>query len=108
MTRGRQVSGDCRPAYLPGFGNDYTFASPQVAVPVPPIQVHLRTRCPRCQQEDMTQVMTFSIAMPPRFLTPPVRQLDPAASQEADAVVSRKKSCVEFKALVACFDKPSR
>jgi hypothetical protein len=56
----------------------------------------------------MTQVMTFSIAMPPRFLTPPVRQLDPAASQEADAVVSRKKSCVEFKALVACFDKPSR
>jgi hypothetical protein len=49
--------------------------------------------------------MTFSIAMPPRFLTPRVRQLDSAANQEADYVVSRKKGRRDFKLLRAYFDK---
>jgi hypothetical protein len=93
------------PAYLPGAGNDYTFASPQLAVQGPPIQVRLRTRCAYCHEQDLTQVMTFSIAMPPRFLTPPVRQLDPAANQEADYVASRKKGRRDFKVLRAYFDK---
>jgi hypothetical protein len=95
------------PAYLPGSGNDYTFASPQVAVQGPPTQVHLRTRCAFCHTEDLTQVMTFSFATPPRFLTPPVRQLDSAANQEADYVASRKKRREDFRALRAYFDRPA-
>lgn len=95
------------PAYLPGSGNDYTFASRQVLVQGPPILVHSRTRCAYCHQEDLSEVMTFSIALPPRFLTPPIRQLDPTANQEADYVVSRKKGRRDFKTLRAYFDKSS-
>lgn len=93
------------PAYFPVAGNDYSFASPQVSVEGPPIQVHLRSRCAFCHGDDLTQVMTFNIALPPRFLTPPLRQLDPAANREADDVVSRKRGRREFRALTAYFDK---
>jgi hypothetical protein len=92
-------------AYLPSAGNDYTFASPQFQGT--PIQVHMRTRCALCHGPDLTEVMTFAIALPPHFRIPPVRQLDSAASQEADDVISRKRKRVEFKALQAYFDKPS-
>ena len=95
------------PAYLPAAGNDYTLASPQVAVQGAPIQVHLRTRCALCHQEDLTQLMTFSIALPPRFLTPPVRRLDPSANQEAEDVIARKRRRADFKDLRAYFVKPS-
>jgi hypothetical protein len=94
------------PAYMPVAGNDYSFASPQVIVEGPPIQVHLRTRCAFCHGDDLTEVMTFSIALPARFLTPPLRQLDPAANREADDVVSRKRKRREFKALQAYFETP--
>lgn len=94
------------PAYFPVSGNDYSFASPQVIVEGPPIQVHLRTRCTFCHGDDLTQVMTFSIALPPRFLTPPLRQLDPAANREADDVVSRKRKRREFKSLDVYFETP--
>jgi hypothetical protein len=94
------------PAYMPVAGNDYSFASPQVTVEGPPIQVHLRTRCAFCHGDDLTQVMTFSIALPPRFLGPPLRQLDPAANREADDVVSRKTKRREFKTLHAYFETP--
>lgn len=63
------------PAYFPAAGNDFNFASRQIMVDGPPIQVHLRTRCAVCHEEDLSRVMTFSIAMPPRFLTPRLRQL---------------------------------
>ncbi len=89
------------PAYFPVAGNDYSFASPQVIVEGPPIQVHLRTRCAFCHGDDLTQVMTFSIALPPRFLTPPLRQLDPAANREADDVVSRKEKASGLQGLDA-------
>jgi len=95
------------PAYLPSAGNDYTFASPQSQVEGAPIQVHLRTRCALCHGPDLTEVMTFDIALPPQFRVPPVRPLDSAASQEADDVIARKKKRAEFKALQAYFDKPS-
>lgn len=94
------------PAYMPVAGNDYSYASPQVIVEGPPIQVHLRTRCAFCHDDDLTQVMTFSIALPPRFLTPPLRQLDPAANREADDVASRKRKRRDFKALQAYFEAP--
>jgi hypothetical protein len=94
------------PAYLPGSGNDYTFSSRQVMVEGPPIRVHLRTRCAFCHGDDLTQVNTFGIALPPHFLTPPLRQLDPAASREANDVISRKKKRPEFRALTSYFDKP--
>lgn len=96
------------PAYLPNSGSDYSFASPQVAVEGPPIQIHLRTRCGACHEEDLTQVMTLNIALPPHSLAPPVRQLDSAASQEADDVISRKKNRREFRALSAYFEKSWR
>jgi len=95
------------PAYLPAAGNDYTFASPQSQVQGAPIQVHLRTRCALCHGPDLTQVMTFSIALPPHMPVPAVRQLDSAGSQEAEDVIARKKKRVEFKDLQAYFDKPS-
>jgi hypothetical protein len=94
------------PAYFPVSGNDYSFASPQVIVEGPPIQVHLRSRCAFCHGDDLTQVMTFNIALPPRFLTPPLRQLDPAANREADDVISQKKKLPDFKALRAYFEAP--
>ena len=94
------------PAYFPVAGNDYSFASPQVTVEGPPIQVHLRSRCAFCHADDLTQLMTFSIALPPRLLTPPLRQLDPSANREADDVVSRKRKRPEFKALQAYFEIP--
>jgi hypothetical protein len=90
-------------AYFPSAGNDYTFASPQIAASRPPIQVHLRTRCTFCHGQDLTQVMTFSIALPPRLLTPRIRQLDPAAHQEADYVASQKQSRKDFKILRTYF-----
>jgi hypothetical protein len=93
-------------AYLPAAGNDYSFASRQVVVEGPPIQVHLRSRCAFCHGDDLTQVMTFNIALPPRFLTPPLRQLDPAANREADDVISQKKKLADFKALRAYFETP--
>jgi hypothetical protein len=94
------------PAYLPAAGNDYSFAAPQVSAEGPPIQVHLRTRCAACHGDDLTQINTFGIALPPRFLTPPLRQLDPAANREANDVMSRKKKRREFKALDAYFETP--
>jgi hypothetical protein len=94
------------PAYFPVSGNDYSFASPQVIVEGPPIQVHFRTRCAFCHGDDLTQLMTFNIALPPRFLTPPPRQLDPAANREADDVISQKKKLPDFKALRAYFETP--
>jgi hypothetical protein len=94
------------PAYLPAAGNDYSFAAPQASAEGPPIQVHLRTRCAACHGDDLTQIMTFGIALPPRFLTPPLRQLDPAANREADDVISRKRKRREFKALDAYFETP--
>lgn len=94
-------------AYFPAAGNDYNFASRQLMVDGPPIQVHLRTRCTYCHTEDLSQVMTFSIANSPRFLTPRLKQLDPAAHQEADDVIARKKKRLDFKSLSAYFEKSS-
>ena len=95
------------PAYLPSAGNDYTFASPQSQVQGAPIQVHLRTRCALCHGPDLTQVVTFNIAMPPHIPIPPVRQLNSAGSQEAEDVIARKKKHAEFRALLGYFDKSS-
>ena len=91
------------PAYFPSSGNDYTFAAPQIRMPGPPVQVHLRTRCTFCHGEDLTQVMTFSFALPPRMLTPRIRQLDPSAHQEADYVASQKQSRKDFNILRTYF-----
>jgi len=93
------------PAYFPAAGNDYNFASRQIMVDGPPIQVHLRTRCAACHEEDLSQVMTFSMVLPPHFSTPTIQQLDPAGYQEAEDVIARKKKRPDFKALSAYFEK---
>jgi|HubBroStandDraft_4_1064222.scaffolds.fasta_scaffold225730_2 hypothetical protein len=66
-----------------------------------PVQVKLRTRCARCHGEALQQVMTFSIVRPPHV--PPVKQLDPAATEAADFDISAKRKQPDFKTLLQYF-----
>jgi len=100
-------------AYLSGAGSMFGFAQGQPEGPVgpkmfsvigPPVVVKLRTRCVSCHGTNLTNVITFSIALPPR--PPLVRQLNPAASEAADFDVSQKKKRQDFIALRGYFDKP--
>jgi hypothetical protein len=82
------------PAYVPAAGNDYSFASvidTQIGPTVPAV-VKLRTRCIACHgSQDLTNVMTFNMIIPPgQGKGPPVQQLDPAKHDSADFVMSRK------------------
>jgi hypothetical protein len=93
-------------AYLPSAGNDYTFASPQSSngEPSTPLVVRLRTRCASCHGDsDLTKVMTFSFDA--RGVEAPVRQLNVAAHEAADFVVSQKTKGEAWKALRQYFEK---
>lgn len=95
------------PAYLPSAGNDYTFASEQREnlAKTAPLIVKLRTRCGFCHgNSDLTNIMTFSMKVSPEeHLGPPVRQLNPAAHEAADFVVSQKTRGDIWKALLSYF-----
>ncbi len=69
----------------------------------PPIQVTLRTRCSECHGDTLTQINTFAIARPPHDV-PPVRQLNPAADETANFVISQKMKRRDFEALRAYFN----
>jgi hypothetical protein len=90
------------PVYLSN-GGSYGFAEGQLTDRGvrEPVLVRLRTRCARCHQEDLQQVMTFSIARPPHV--PPVEQLNPAAAEVADFDIAAKRKRREFKALFSYF-----
>jgi len=98
------------PAYL-SDGGSYGFAEGQL---VPggstisePVQVKLRTRCAACHGENLAQMMTFSIARPPKAQAPPIRHLNPAAAEVADIDMANKRRSHAFQALREYF-KPVR
>jgi hypothetical protein len=70
----------------------------------PPVQVRLRTRCAACHRDnDLTQVRTFAIALPPH--PPRVRQLDPAKYEEADFDIGEKAKRNDFQSLRESFHR---
>jgi len=96
----------------PAYAGNFTFASGYFMVGMgqfqvgPPVQIKLRTRCVLCHfDSDLTQVRTFSIVRPPH--PPRVKQLNPAAHEEADFDIARKKARNDFKSLRAYFDSAS-
>jgi hypothetical protein len=92
------------PAYLAIGGNDYTFASlhPHLGTAV---QAKLRTRCTACHGDQLTVVLTFAFeSFPNGCIIPPVRQLNPAAHQAADAVIEKKAKQKDFESLQAFFN----
>ena len=100
---------ESEPAYLPSAGNDYSFASPQSkdSGPPTPVVVRLRTRCAFCHGDsDLTNVMTFAMNFPPEEgLGPAVRQLNPAAHEAADFVISQKAKGEAWNTLHQFFEK---
>jgi hypothetical protein len=98
---------DSVPAYDQGYGFAESQgvnqgANGQILVETP-IQVTLRTRCAECHGDTLTQINTFAIARPPRD-APPVRQLNPAANETANFVITEKKKRRDFEELLAYFN----
>jgi hypothetical protein len=91
------------PAYAPTAGNDYAFASifDTPSGPSAPAVVKLRTRCVSCHgSQDLTNVMTFNMIVPPKQgKGPPVRQLNPSKHESADFVISQKVKSKDWIAL---------
>jgi hypothetical protein len=68
----------------------------------PPVQVRLRTRCAACHQDNnLSQVRTFAMAMPPR--PPRVKQLNPLSHKEADFDIGEKTKRNDFQSLRESF-----
>ncbi len=98
---------DSMPAYDQGYGFAESQginqgANGQILVETP-IQVTLRTRCAECHGDILTQINTFAIARPPHPV-PTVRQLNPAANETANFVITEKMKRRDFEALRAYFD----
>jgi hypothetical protein len=98
---------DGMPAYDQGYGfaegqGVNQGANGEVLVETP-IQVTLRTRCAECHGDTLTQINTFAIARPPRD-APLVRQLNPAANETANFVITEKKRRRDFEALRGYFN----
>lgn len=86
------------------FANNYFESTGGQTHVGPPVQVRLRTRCAACHQDNnLTQVRTFAIAMPPH--PPRIRQLDPAANEEAGFDIAAKKKRKDFQELSRYFDR---
>jgi hypothetical protein len=100
---GLVVEDENAPAYLVNAGNDYTFAS-QLFHLGTPVQARLRTRCKACHGDQLTVVLTFAFKSFPNGDSPPVRQLNPAAHQAADAVMEKKAKQKDFESLRALFN----
>jgi hypothetical protein len=88
------------------FANNYYETAGGQTHVGPPVQVRLRTRCAACHQNNnLTQVRTFAIAVPPH--PPRVRQLDPTANEEAEFDITQKKKRKDFQELLSYFDRPT-
>lgn len=93
---------EAAPIYVSSAGNNYGFASTQLDSEA--VQVKLRTRCTFCHgNNDLTFLMSFSIARPPHFRMPPIRQLDVGGRDAADFVIAKKSKQKDFEALRAYF-----
>jgi hypothetical protein len=96
----------------PAYVGNFSFASGFFPIGIgqfqvgPPVQIKLRTRCVMCHWDNnLTQVRTFSTAMPPH--PPRVKQLNPAAHEEADFDIAAKKKRNDFQSLRGYFDRLS-
>ena len=93
------------PVYMGGYdfaSSDFQSRSTEGGVG-PPVQIRLRTRCGFCHGKgDLKQVNTFAIAVPPH--PPRIRQLNPAAHEEADYDIAQKKKRGDFQSLRDYFD----
>ena len=84
------------------FANNYSETGMGQTLVGPPVQVKLRTRCAACHQNNnLTQVRTFAIALPPH--PPRVKQLNPSANAEADFDMTTKKKRKDFQSLLVYF-----
>lgn len=107
-TGGLDAEDENSPVYL-SDGGSYGFAEPvspgppSGTDPHSPVVVKLRSRCALCHGADLTSLMTFEIALPPKSAPPPVKQFDPTSHQAADYDISQKSKRAEWKALHACF-----
>jgi hypothetical protein len=97
---------DGEDAYFPAAGNDYSYASPNGASRGAPLVVKQRTRCTMCHGGDLTGLMTFAMAVPPKERPgPPVGKLDRAGHESADFVISKKMGRGDWKSLAKYFQK---
>jgi hypothetical protein len=98
------AEGDSAPAYL-SDGGSYGFADGQLgpgqSQMSEPVRVKLRTRCAVCHGVDLAQIRTFSVARPPN--PPPIKLLNPAATEAADFDISQKRKEKDFQALFGYF-----
>lgn len=86
------------------FANNYSETGIGQMQVGPPVQVRLRTRCAACHRDsNLTQVRTFAVALPPH--PPRVRQLNPAAHEEAKFDIAEKNKQKDFQALRVYFGK---
>jgi hypothetical protein len=101
--------GENEGVYLSAAGNDYTFASVHSGNGGPPtaLVVKPRTRCSFCHGENnLTRVMTFGMAVAPKERPgPPVRQLDRAAHEAAEFVMSKKMGREDWNSLGKYFER---
>ena len=88
-------------AYLPGAGNDYSFAAPLPLGSGNPIAVSLSSRCVACHASERNQLFTF--ALMPRSPAPPVRVLDPARNEHGQWVAEFKMKEDSFQKLAAAW-----
>lgn len=88
-------------------GGEYGFASPIFAEAndknPSPVLVKQRTRCAFCHGQDLTTLMSFNFARPPRTEPYPITIFDSGAHQAADYVISRKSKRPEWGLLHAHF-----
>jgi hypothetical protein len=96
----------------PAYVAEHSFASSYFPVGIgqfqvgPPVQIKLRTHCVMCHWDsNLTQVRTFSTIMPPH--PPRVKQLNPAAHEEADFDIAEKRKRNDFQSLQGYFDRVS-
>jgi hypothetical protein len=88
-------------SYLPSAGNDYSFASTQlanIAGFAEPVYAALRARCVSCHGPDIKHIVTFAIHTGPES-PPPVEQLNPAENKHGNYVANLKMERDDFKAL---------
>ena len=83
------------PAYLPGAGNDYSYAAP--VRPGVPVAVAPATRCFACHGPEGRTLFTF--ALEPSGVPPPVRILKSSENEHAWWVAGEKTKGKYFKAL---------
>jgi hypothetical protein len=88
------------PAYLPGAGNDYSYAAP-VRDAQGPVAVAHAARCAGCHGSEGRSLFTFAIE--PSGKSPPIRLLNPADNEHNWWVAGEKMKGDYFKKLIGAW-----